>query len=202
MKIISDATEADMEAAFLKAEINSPRFRKRVLEQATRFNVECEIINNPDVTNIIDNKKRHDVLLGYRGSSSHADLFSTLPHNIEWKRVLITKEDLQKIRYLNEDAWADFSGGSRLVVNGALSAKNGEGIADMSPQDFKTISENIKAGQDTGIPILVGSSDDTNLVILEGHQRMTAYCMLGNDAPKDIPVIVGFSPQISQWVFF
>jgi hypothetical protein len=202
MRITSNSTHAEMEATFLRDELTSRRLGPLVERQLMLRHKDRALIEHSDVTNDADNRCRHEILLGYRGPGCWVDLFSTLPNDIAWKRAVLTREDLGRIKYVREVPWISFSDGTRHVVDGASAVRSGRGIADMSPEVFWNTAEAIKAGKPMGKPILVGRDETDDLVLLEGHQRMTAYCLLGDDVPNEIGVVVGFSPRINEWAFY
>lgn len=55
-------------------------------------------------------------------------------------------------------------------------------------------------------PLILVGRDITrpaeNLVVLEGHARITAYLLRLDLVPMPLEVIVGFSAEISRWVFY
>lgn len=65
MNLICQISENEVIAEFLKAEINSNRFRDRVI---TALNgIEIGIINQPDLSNTTENQIRKKVLGEFRG---------------------------------------------------------------------------------------------------------------------------------------
>jgi hypothetical protein len=46
--------------------------------------------------------------------------------------------------------------------------------------------------------ILVGKGEGSPLVVLEGHVRLTAYCLRLDCAPDALPVLVGYSPVMEK----
>ncbi len=56
-----------------------------------------------------------------------------------------------------------------------------------------------KEGKQFPMMIFVGKSESDNLVILEGHVRMTAYYLVPEYIPDEIEVVVGLSKNITDW---
>ena len=59
----------------------------------------------------------------------------------------------------------------------------------------------------TNLPELIFVTDNKNLVVLEGHTRITAYFMAylkgyREVLAKDFEVIVGYSENLSQWRYY
>jgi hypothetical protein len=46
--------------------------------------------------------------------------------------------------------------------------------------------------------ILVGKSERSPLVVLEGHVRLTAYLLRPDCVPTTVPVLVGYSPHLEK----
>src|SRR6266487_2625247 len=47
--------------------------------------------------------------------------------------------------------------------------------------------------------ILVTKNVDAYLVVMEGHVRLTAYLIVPEYIPSELEVILGTSPQITNW---
>jgi hypothetical protein len=46
--------------------------------------------------------------------------------------------------------------------------------------------------------ILVGKDEQAPLVVLEGHVRLTAYCLRPDCTPGSLLVLVGYAPQMDK----
>jgi hypothetical protein len=104
-----------MVAVFLQTEVASTRFAPTILAILRRDGRERRIIDHPDLSNAADNAYRRHVLGEYRGYGQDADVFKDFPADVRWYRASATKEDLARVRYINDDYWTALSGGSRLV---------------------------------------------------------------------------------------
>jgi hypothetical protein len=50
------------------------------------------------------------------------------------------------------------------------------------------------------LPLILVISDPTNdLVVLEGHARLTAYAMRPDALPSELEVMLGTSSQMARW---
>ena len=61
MRLIGDATVDDMVLAFLRAEVDAPRYRQFFV------NLDRRLIDAPDLTNPAENRMRRQMLDSYRG---------------------------------------------------------------------------------------------------------------------------------------
>src|SRR5919205_1962376 len=110
-------SEDAMVAVFLQTEIASTRFAPTILAILHRDGRERRIIDQPDLSNAADNAYRRHVLGEHRGYGRDADVFKDFPADVRWYRDSSTKEDLARVRYINDDYWIALSGGSRPVTD-------------------------------------------------------------------------------------
>jgi hypothetical protein len=77
------------------------------------------LIDNADLGDTQGNYFRKELLRAIRGYASNVALFIGFPSDIMWPRVLIEQSDYPRLKYMNDPSWVAFSGGSRLVTEGA-----------------------------------------------------------------------------------
>ncbi len=75
----------------------------------------------------------------------------------------------------------------------------GRDVFGLSSQYFVDIAEALRQGAQFPTLIFVGRDEESYLVVLEGHARLTAYLTAPECLPTELEVIVGFSEQITQW---
>jgi hypothetical protein len=46
----------------------------------------------------------------------------------------------------------------------------------------------------------MNSLSESEFIVLEGHVRLTAYFLALEHIPEELEVIVGFSPDMDDWV--
>jgi hypothetical protein len=107
VKLLEPATEDEMVLAFLQAEIaNIPEWAR------------C-IIDEPDLEDESQNERRR-CLLSSRGYGWGMFLFQAFPADVVWHRAALIVSELGAAKYLaREPTWNTFSGGTRLVADGA-----------------------------------------------------------------------------------
>lgn len=198
MRFLQLVPEEVMVAIFLKAELGSPRWQTHVLEPLSRDGKPRTIVSDPDVLNATDNAYRAK-LLGYRGYKQNVFLFAGFPSDVQWKATLLDIDDLKSVKVINQEPWFGFSGGSRLASDAAKHLNSGVAIHQVT-KDISAVVAQLLVGKAVPDLILVGTSSDPPLVIIEGHVRtMTALIAGGGN---QLPALVGISSQMASWKFY
>lgn len=198
MKQLETITEHHMVAAFLKAEVDSPRWKAGIQDACNSMNIMRTIIDEPDLNDINENDCRAK-LLHPRGYPQKQAIFYGFPNNVQWVKVLLNPTDFRMIRVLNAQPWIDFTGGSRIAWDAAQNFKTGKIVHDVK-EHILSVQKKLEDGVILPEIILVGKSLKDNLVILEGHVRSMAYLM--NEKNKEFVAIVGLSEAIASWNFY
>jgi hypothetical protein len=196
MRILESTSEEAMVAAFLQAEIQSPRYQERILSRLRADGKGRGVVDTPDLSNSSANTYRSS-LLDYRGLNSRNFLFQGFPRDVQWHKALLTKADFETIKYLNITPWPESSDGTRLVRCGADNLNTGKMPRELAA-DISAIVRRLDAGQRLPDIILAGASLK-DLVIVEGHARSTAFLLSGT---SEINAIVGQSPSIRNWALY
>jgi hypothetical protein len=190
------ATEDDMVAAFLRAEINSSRYDDRILEPLLQQGLSRRLIDEPNLADGMENAVRRG-LLDFRGFQSRNALFSRFPTDARWRRVALESDDLGRLRYANYPTWIELSGGTRLVNDGA---RNFRGRPD-NPDTYHIYAIAQACRNGIRFPELItAEAHDSSLILIEGHSRATAYLMEG--FTSDIEALVASSPTMHRWAFY
>lgn len=198
MQIVERVTEAEMIATFLRAEITSSRFGKDILRILKRDRARRKVIDNPNVNDAAENQYRAALLDEFRGYGRNEEIFTDFPNDVEWYRVLFSRSDLLKIRYMNYSYWIDLSGGSRLVADAAKRVAEDE-IEKTTADWIRAAADAVKRGAAFPELILVSRNRQSDLIVLEGHLRVTAYLLSLDYLPAEMPMIVGYSEKIEKW---
>jgi len=198
MRIIREITEAEMVAVFLRAEINSSRFSCDILRLLERDRVERQIIDNPNVSDEVENNYRANLLGEFRGYKRNEELFESFPNDVRWYRVLLDRNDLSKVKYMNYSYWIDLSGGSRLVADAVKRVIAGD-IEKATSDWIRAAADAVKRGVTFQELILVSENKESDLIMLEGHLRITAYLVSPDYLPRELSAIVGYSEKIDEW---
>jgi hypothetical protein len=198
MHIIRESNENEMVLAFLKAETDTPAWNKYVMPILSELRVTRTLIDNADLQNESENQARVHCL-AYRGFKKNLYLFERFPDDIRWNRIFLSINELSGAKYINQqDPWVRFSSNTRLVSNGA-------GNSDPSYQvnaQISIIEKRVRDGVVFPDLILVGESEQSDLILLEGNKRATAYVRAKDYLKEGKEVIAGFSEKLSSWKWY
>lgn len=207
MRFIKKSREEEMVLAFLKAEIDSPRFKKSVKEVLSKSNKTRSLIDQANLNDVEENKLRAVCLAsrGFKNKQALFPLFQGFPPNTSWKRMSLSKKELGILKYANFPTWTKLSAGTRRVADGAKNIN----IIQVSENANVKINTNVKAVQklvEIGVVfpelILVGKNRKDNLILLEGHTRATAYELAKDYLQDEIEIIVGYSEGLGSWSWY
>jgi hypothetical protein len=112
MKILKDITEDEVVLIFIKEQLNSPRFVDEMEEIMKRCGADKKIIDNPNFGDKNENDLRKKLFQSFRGSDDEGCLFDNFPNDAFWKRALLNKDDLSKVKYIDYDYWNELSNGT------------------------------------------------------------------------------------------
>ncbi len=199
MKILRKITEDEMTTIFLKAKMGSFRFAKEMKQLMKKYGADQKIIDDPNFEDQNENKLRKKLLQSFGGSDDEGHLFENFPKNVSWNRVLLTKIDLKKVKYIDYDYWNELSNGTRLVSEGALNIRKGVEIFRQNNQHFWNALDALKKGQKFIETILIAKNHNADLVVVDGHLRLTVYLLDPNFTPNKIEAILGFSENFQNW---
>ena len=200
MQFEQTSSEEEMVSLFLRSEIGSVRWRTSLLEILHELKCPVSLLEEPDITRKEHNELRVRVLAHFRGYGQNRDLFEDYPASIAWHWVLLDREELGRIRYVDYSYSNLLTRGSRLPMDAAQTIRNGTEIYGVSNRGFLEGAEAVRHGVIFVEPILVAPDPGGDLVILEGHGRITAYALAGEDAPQQIRALLGLSPGFSAWL--
>lgn len=200
MVIVRKSSENEMILEFLKAESTSVRFCEQLAESMERLGVTQALIDEANLKNEEENEKRKKLLGDFRGYGENRELFDRFPEITEWNLCKFSRKDLEHIRYIDYSYWNELSKGTGKPLSAAETIRQGTEIFGVSNEGFLRAAEYIKSGG--GFPRLFFlTSDYENFVIVEGHQRMTAYALVP-EYFLNVEVIVGkcSEEQLKKWM--
>jgi hypothetical protein len=200
MRHIEALSEDDVVAAFLKGEISSARFGPAILALLPRYGGDRRLIDEPDVRSEEENACRSRLLGDFRGYRQNRELFRSFPVDVDWHRYALSADALAHVRYVDYSYWNELSGGSRRPGDAVRNIRAGAVVFGQGPQTFLNAARALENGTKFPELILVGIAPGARLVVLEGHVRLTAYCLAPQHIPDDLTAIVGFSAALDRWV--
>ena len=199
MRKIRDISEDEMIAVYLRAELNSSRFRREIETYLQQEKIHPHIIQMPDWHNTHENALRRTFLGMYRGYGRNENYFIGFPADMHWERVALTREELEQVRYIEYDYWVELSGGTRMAVDGAKNALADKIVFGVSSGGLVYMANELRRGARFPTLIFVAKNADAYLVVMEGHVRLTAYLIAPEYIPSELEVIIGYSEHITDW---
>jgi hypothetical protein len=186
-----------MIAVFLQAEVNSPRFSEPLLRLLARDHQDRRILDEPDVNHVDENIYRARLLGEWRGYGQNADVFTDLPDDTQWVRAMLNRSDMERVKYINDDYWTGFSGGSRFVRDAVARIQSGE-IDSGEAACYHEFAKAIAAGAQFTEVILLYNPRTEELVVMEGHIRLTSYLLWAEAQPVELTVLLGISERMQK----
>lgn len=197
MKIVSYVQEDEVIAEFLFAEINSDRFKERILNALG--DQDLNLLIKPNLNDEAENQLRRDILGQTRGFGRNTDLFENFPTEVKWYKAFFDRQDLNEVMYINYSYWNELSSNTRLPMQASKNIMNQIEVFGISNQGFLDINLALKNGKTLPRLIFVSMNENSRVVVLEGHARLTAYFLDNDNIPDELEVIIGFSDKFSVW---
>jgi hypothetical protein len=192
MRLLRPASEDEMVAVFLAAEASSERYGPQISEILTRLGRPPHLVTRPDTRDQAANAVRRQILAAYREYPS-GDVFTGMPADVRWYRAALIPAELGTVKYLDYSYWTDFSGGSRLAADGAR--RLGRWQDQPSGSIYRQVAENARDGRLPPVIILVGEPGPANLVVVEGHKRLTGLLLCPQWLPAELEVMLGLTAR-------
>lgn len=187
-----------MIAEFLRAELNSSRFRTGSLKALKMCGYQEELLINPDCSDPKQNKKRV-VVLGLCRGWPDKYLFTNFPGDTKWFSTKLPLDELKKSNRLNSDD--KMTNTERSIQITADSVMNGKSVNNIDRTLINQIRKEIEERKQLPPIILVATALKDNKVLLEGHSRSVAYATF-QQLDFDIPAIIGISENMADWAYF
>ncbi len=196
---LGSATENEMVLAFLRAEADSPRFGWQVLPGIEQQGFSrTQLLDSPDLNNLRQNEARRLVLRNYRGFGGNSALFRGFPAQVSWRRVAIEPADHKHLWVANYGPLVCQTQRTRNISRLAERITAGEITCEIA-ENVRGIQDELMGGKK--FPELIGvEGPESNLILIEGHSRATAY--VGLQWAKNIEMLLGRSPFLYQWQFY
>jgi hypothetical protein len=197
MRRLRPSSEAEMVALFLRTELTSVRFRDKLRALLEREGLPERMITAPDLDNVAENQGRLRLLTQH--PDYRADYFDGFPDDVCWQWMAITPAELARVRYIEYDYWDELSGGTRLAVDAASRIRAGVAPFGVPNDGALGMAQAVAGGARFPPLILVTTGPGGDLVVLEGHVRLTAFMLARDRLPLELEVLVGSSPTMTRW---
>lgn len=188
-----------MIALFLETELASIRHGSRLRELLEMQALRERIVVAPDLTDPTENAQRRQLLDTHRGYDARVGLFAGFPGDVRWEWVALTPSELQRVKYIDNDYWVELSGGSRLPANVPAQIRAGTAPFGNSSEWAIGFGEIFAAGARFPPLIVVTCGPGSDLVVVEGNARLTAYAMRPDALPAELEILLGTSSDMVQW---
>lgn len=190
MRFLERVSEDAVVSAFLRAELQSERFRPRLLQ----------LLDGVDPFER-DAAFRADLLERHRGWISRVGLFDDFPEEVEWHRVAASPAEVLAIRYINWDWWARISDGTRDARVAADRIRRGL-VPGGDPDGKEPIAARLRSGDPPPELIALAPPERESFVLVEGHVRLTAYALFPEYLPDELELFVGVAEGVRDWSEF
>jgi hypothetical protein len=200
MRRLRPGSEAEMVALFLRTEWTSDRFGDQIRALLRRDGLPGRVVTEPDLRDEAENRARRSLLFGE--PDHRASYFESFPSDVDWQWVALAPADLARVRYIDYDYWIELSGGSRLAVDAARRVQAGVTVFDVPNDRILRTAQAVADGVHLPPLILVTpglDGDEPDLMVMEGHVRLTAYLLARDLLPPESEVLLGVSPAITGW---
>jgi hypothetical protein len=127
-------------------------------------------------------------------------LFDGFPDVLDWAVVALTPDEVLAIRYINWDWWLTLSGGTRRPQDAAARIRSGRDATDI--EWHRPIAAALSSPEPPPELIAVTDLDRSQLVLVEGHVRLTAYAVFPEYLPAELEILLGSSSEIGRWSEF
>jgi hypothetical protein len=199
----SSVRRSEVVLAFLRGEIDSARFGddvKRAIVEAGGI----DLVANPDLVSAEENTARENALSIARGWPN-TEIFEGFPKEVEWYRGVLAPANLERVRFMEYSYWNELSGGSGRPIDVLPTLRAGKlpkWLADLDTSwCFEFASRLADADRIDGI-IVMATPDLSDLVLLEGHARLTALFVGGLQRKLIVNSYLGVSTALKNWSGF
>lgn len=189
VKELGPATEDDMICAFVLAEMESDTFAPLIEPWLAQRGSTL-----PEAAAGLRAGEPHckalaRVALGdYRGYRRNAALFIGFPSDVTWRNVQLDQVDFEGMLYCSFPSWVTLSNGSRRVIDGASAAVGRDTKID-------GIVADVRRGK-RFLPIIAAQEPHGPLILVEGHNRATAFVVAQE---FNVPAIIGSTGSLATW---
>ena len=201
MRLLGPASEEEMIAVFLRGELDSSRYGKKLRTLLARDRRAEDVLRRPDLGDVEANAYRRRLLEEHRAYERRDGLFGGFPQQVEWFRAALERDEVLDILYIDWDWWLELSGGTRRPRDAARRIVEAEG-ADATAAEHEPLAAALQTTPPPPELIAVTTPARTPLVLVEGHARLTAYALFPDYLPAKLEILLGVSDEMPRWCQF
>lgn len=197
------AAESEVVLAFLRAELDSDRFgndiRRALLDAGG-----LELVRDPDLDSEKENRARERALSAARGWPN-TELFEGFPEKVEWYHGVLRPDELERVRFIEYSYWNELSGGSRRPADVLPTLQTGRlptWLTKLGTSWCFEFAAQLAKAEVVDDLVVVATPDVNELVVLEGHARLTAIFVGGLQRRVTVRAYLGLSAAMKQWRCF
>ena len=197
------ATESEVVLAFLRGEIDSDRFGNDV-RQAVVDAGGLHLVRSPDLDSNEQNRARERALAAARGWRD-CELFEGFPEKVDWYHGVLPPDALSRVRFIDYSYWNELSGGSRRPADVLSTLRSGRlptWLSELGTDWCFQFAAQLVTAEAVNDLIVMATPDLGELVLLEGHARLTAIFVGGLQRRLTVRAYLGLSAAIEQWSCF
>jgi hypothetical protein len=201
MDIDGRLSDEELVMVIADGEWQSPRWRERLWDLGVRRGHEPSLLLDHDSP--LGAVARWEVWRDLRDYDRREYLFEGFPRDTTWYSAIATERDLRKCSYLNDPrGWLAATGGTRSPSEAAARALTGAIRDTTLLATLHDVQSALNQHRSPRPLVLVCTPSADPVVVLEGNARITAYLMEPALLPAQLPMILGCSEHIDQWVFW
>jgi hypothetical protein len=201
MRIVRPASEAEVIAAFLRDELDSPRWGDRLLELLREDGADAAVVRTPNLDDATESAYRARLLDRHRAWLRREGLFAGFPGRVDWARAALAPEEVLDIQYINWDWWLRISRGTRQSAEAAARIRRGD-VTGITAEEHEAIAGRLQVSHTATDLIAVAPPNRSRLVLVEGHVRLTAYALYPQYLPPELEIFLGTAEDIHRWWAF
>ena len=199
MITIRPSSENEMVYEFLKMEISSHRYAKKIESVLKEMRINKDIITDGNLASEKENALRAEILRRFRGYRDK-EIFENFPSKIDWVWTAFDREDISKILYMEYSYWNELSNYTGSPLEAAKTISAGKLVYDVSNDGAIQGAQWLKQGNTFPPMIFLTDESECCYIILEGHGRMTAYGLVP-DVFQNVSVLLGYcnAEKLKKW---
>jgi hypothetical protein len=193
MRILGPVSEHEVVGCFLRAELGSGRYGEVLRKLLDRDGRDVDVIARPELTDAAANRYRSALLDEYRGFEQRIGLFGGFPERVDWYRAALSRDEVLDVLYIDWDWWLEISDGTRRPTVAADKIRRGE-VPGSTVEEHRMLLDRPQPEL-----IVATKPDRAQLVVLEGHYRLTAYAMFPELLPDELELYLGEAEDMGAW---
>lgn len=195
--------EAEVVLAFLRGEIESQRFGSEV-KRAVLDAGGLQLVRTPDLSSETENRARERALAQARGWRN-TELFQDFPEQVDWFHGDLPPDVLERVRFIDYSYWNELSGGSRRPRDVLEVLRTGtlpDWLNELGTNWCFEFAAQLETSRVVDDLIVMATPGLSELVLLEGHARLTAIFVGDLQRRLRVGAYIGVSKEIRQWDCF